>query len=135
MNADEVVRRMRRRGLEGVSFSRVYYIPNASKHRGEVVNGVQIHVLDRRTIEPFRVAISLLDEIRGLHEEKLVWADCSAGHDVKAEASIPFERYTDKLLGDTRYTAGELDGEGLIAAHAQARARYIQRKRPYELYE
>ncbi len=135
MDADEVVRRMRRRGLDGVSFSRVYYIPNASKHRGEVVNGVQIHVLDREAIEPFRVAVSLLDEIRGLHEDKIVWADCSAGHDVKAEASLPFERYTDKLLGDARYTTGELDGEGLIAAHAQARDRYLKRKQPYELYE
>ena len=135
LDANEVVRRMRKRGLNGVGFSAVHYIPNASKHKGEVINGVQLHVLDRDEIEPVRTALALLDEIRALHEDEIVWRDCSAGHDVKAEPSIPFERYSDKLLGDTRYTTGELNGEQLLAAHADALEKYKARKAKYEIYE
>ena len=48
---------------------------------------------------------------------------------------MTFDRYTDKLLGDKRYTSGELDGDGLLAAHAEALEDYRRRKQKYELYE
>ena len=38
-------------------------------------------------------------------------------------------KYTDKLLGDTRYTSGELNCDGLIAAHADALEDYKKRKK------
>ncbi len=135
MDADEIVRRMRKRDLEGVSFTRVYYRPNASKYQGEVVNGIQIHIEDRDRIEPFRTALTLLDEIRALHEDRIVWRDCSAGHDVKQDPGLEFDRYTDKLLGDGRYSNRELDAEGLIRAHEGRLAEYRKRKTRYELYE
>jgi uncharacterized protein YbbC (DUF1343 family) len=136
MNAGEVVRRMKLRDLSGVAFGQVHYIPTASKHKGEVCNGVQIHIRDPKQIEPFRVALALMDEIRYLHEEKILWADCSAGHDVKVEPSqVEFTRYTDKLLGTAAYTRGEMDGDALIARDAPAREAYCRRKEKYHLYE
>ena len=39
-----------------------------------------------------------------------------------------------KLDGDAQNT-GELDGEGLLAAHAADLQAYIARKKKYELYE
>ena len=48
---------------------------------------------------------------------------------------MTFERYADKLIGDTRYTTGELNAEGLLSAHADELQAYIARKKKYELYE
>ena len=106
-----------------------------SKHKDQVCRGVQIHVEDRNTFEPFRTALSLLDEIRALHEDQIVWRDCTAGHDLPPTPGMTFERYADKLIGDKRYTTGELNGEALLAAHEDALQAYIARKKKYELYE
>lgn len=135
MDSDEVVRRIRKRGLPGVSFGSVHYKPYMSKHKDQVCRGVQIHVEDRNTFEPFRTALSLLDEIRALHEDQIVWRDCTAGHDLPPTPGMTFERYADKLIGDKRYTTGELNGEALLAAHEDALQAYIARKKKYELYE
>ena len=48
---------------------------------------------------------------------------------------MTFERYADKLIGDKRYTTGELNGEALLAANEDALQAYIARKKKYELYE
>lgn len=135
MDSDEVVRRIRKRGLPGVSFGSVYYKPNASKHKDQVCRGVQVHVEDRKQFLPFRTALYLLDEIRTLHREEIRWRDCSAGHDVPGDTGMIFTRYADKLIGDTRYTTGELNGEQLLDAHAVALEAYLARKKKYEMYE
>ena len=116
-------------------YAPTHYRPSGSKHSGEVCGGVQIHILDRDEIQPFRTALTLLDAVRAVHEDQIVWRDCSAGHDLPDREGMVFEKYTDKLLGDTRYTTGELDCDGLIAAHADALEDYKTRKKKYELYE
>ena len=135
MEAEEIVRSMNRRHLEGVAFSPVHYIPNASKHKGEIVRGIQIHILCREKIEPYRVALNLFDEIRKLHEDKIVYSDYSAGHDIKEDDSIKFERYIDKLMGTDLLSSGAMDGDTLIAHFSDAREKYRQRKERYHLYE
>lgn len=128
--------RMNRRGLSGVTFAPVYFKPGHSKHAGNVCQGVQVLVRDRKSFESFRTAITLLDEIRAMYPDEIVWADCSAGHDVLTLPSAPdFALYLDKLLADGRYTSGELNGEQLIAQYADARAAYSHRKAKYHLYD
>ena len=97
--------------------------------------GVQIHILDRNELQPVRTALNLLDALRTVHPDQIIWRDCSAGHDLPDGGGLTFDRYTDKLLGDERYTSGELDGDGLLAAHAAALEDYRRRKQKYELYE
>lgn len=128
--------RMERLGLEGVAFAPVYFRPTASKHAGCTCQGVQVIIRDRARFESVRTALALLDAIRAMYPEEIAWADCSAGHDVLTLPSAPdFTRYTDKLLADTDYTCGKLDGEGLLAKHAEARAAYARRKSAYHLYD
>jgi hypothetical protein len=78
---------------------------------------------------------SLLDAVREVHPDEIVWRDCSAGHDLPDAQGMTFDRYADKLLGDKRYTTGELDCDGLLAAHEEALKDYKKRKKQYELYE
>lgn len=135
-NAYELAQRMNHKELEGVRFAPVYFKPASSVHQGEVCQGVQVLIQDRACFESFRTAITLLDTFRELWPEKIEWADCTAGHEVCELPSAPtFTRYLDKLLADPDYTAGVLNGDQLIARHADARARYAQRKAKYHLYE
>lgn len=135
MDGREVASRMNKRNLQGVKFAPVYYKPGHSKHAGQVCQGVQVMVEDFRAFETFRTGITLLDEIRNLHPEKIEWADCSAGHDVLTLPSAPdYDRYVDKLLADKDYTRGKLDGDQLIAKYADARSAYVSRKEKYHLY-
>lgn len=135
MDGKKVAELAQKKGLPGVRYAPTYYKPSASKHSGEVCGGVQIHILDRDEIQPFRTALNLLDAVRAVHEDQIVWRDCSAGHDLPGAEGMTFEKYTDKLLGDKRYTAGLLDCDGLLAAHAGALETYKARKKKYELYE
>ena len=136
MDGRELAARMTARGLPGVAFAPVYFKPASSKHAGQVCQGVQVLVRDRQAYASFRTAILLLDTIREMYPEQIVWEDNSAGHDVLQPPSQPlFARYLDKLLADADYTSGVVDGEGLIAKHAAARENYTRRKAKYHLYD
>ena len=135
MNGKEVAALAQKKGLPGVRYAPTWYKPSGSKHSGQVCGGVQIHVLDRDTFLPVRTALTLLDAVREIHPEEIIWRDCSAGHDLPDTEGMTFDRYADKLLGDKRYTSGELDCDGLLNAHADALLDYIRRKKKYELYE
>lgn len=135
MNGKAVAELAQKKGLPGVRYAPTWYKPSGSKHSGEVCGGVQIHILDRDEIQPFRTALNLLDAVRAVHPDQIVWRDCSAGHDLPGAEGMTFEKYTDKLLGDKRYTTGELDCDGLLAAHEVELEQYKARKKKYELYE
>lgn len=135
MNGKAVAELAQKKGLPGVRYAPTWYKPSGSKHSGEVCGGVQIHILDRDEIQPFRTALNLLDAVRAVHPDQIVWRDCSAGHDLPGTEGMTFEKYTDKLLGDKRYTTGELDCDGLLAAHEVELEQYKARKKKYELYE
>ncbi len=135
MNGKQVAEMAQKAGLPGVRYVPTYYKPSASKHKDQVCGGVLLHILDRDEFQPVRAALNLLDAVRTVHPDEIVWRDCSAGHDLPDRGGMTFSRYTDKLLGDTRYTTGELSGEGLLAAHADGLREYEMRKKKYELYE
>lgn len=135
MNGPAVAELAQKKGLPGVRYAATCYEPSDSKHRGQVCRGVQIHILDRDELQPVRTALNLLDALRMVHPDQIIWRDCSAGHDLPDGGGVTFDRYTDKLLGDKRYTNGELDGDGLLAAHAETLEDYRRRKQKYELYE
>ncbi len=135
MKGKQVAQLAQKAGLPGVRYAATYYKPSASKHKDQVCGGVQIHILDRDAFRPVRAALNLLDAVRTVHPEEILWRDCSAGHDLPAGSGMTFDRYTDKLLADKRYTTGQLNGEQLLAAHADALRDYEAKKKKYELYE
>ena len=135
MDGKAVAALAQKKGLPGVRFAPTHYRPSGARHSGEVCGGVQLHILDRDEFLPVRSALTLLDALREVHPDQIVWRDCSAGHDLPDAEGMTFDRYTDKLLGDKRYTTGELDCDGLLAAHADELKAYIERKQKYHLYE
>lgn len=136
LNTGALIDGLKARGLEGVRFAPTYFRPVSSKHSGQVCSGVQILVDDRNSFRPFLTALTMLEIIRDLHPDEIVYRDCSAGHCVKEEESSPtFVRYIDKLLATDAFSEGRMTAQQIVDHYAPQRERFIQRKMKYHLYE
>ena len=59
--------------LPGVRFRPHYFIPSFQKHAKQVCGGVEMHVTDRSTFEPFRTGLWCLKVARDMDPEKFDW--------------------------------------------------------------
>ncbi len=61
--------------LPGVFFRPVYFEPTFQKWKGEMCGGVQVHVKDRNTFEPYLTGIMAISAARQLYKEAFVWRE------------------------------------------------------------
>lgn len=117
-------------------FADVYFKPTASKYAGEVCYGLQTIVSDRTVFQPFLTALTLLETIRDLYPEEILYEDCSIGHDVAELPSSPtFSRYIDKLLATTAFSEGRMSAAEIVSHFEPARNAFSEKKKRYHLYE
>ncbi len=64
---------LRSRELSGVAFRSTWFQPVFSKYAGQVLPGVQVHVLDRQAFEPVRTALVILQTLRELYPDDLAF--------------------------------------------------------------
>lgn len=60
-------------GLPGVWFRPAYFQPTFQKWAGQVCGGIQMHVKDRNTFEPFLAGIATISSARSLYPESFEW--------------------------------------------------------------
>jgi uncharacterized protein YbbC (DUF1343 family) len=63
------------RGLPGCHFRPVFFEPTFQKHARQTCGGCQIHVIDRRTFQPLRAAVELIDEFRREDPARFAWRE------------------------------------------------------------
>ena len=68
-----LARRLGECGLPGVVFRPLTFLPTFQKYAGEVCEGAQIHVLDRKAYKPFLSAVCLIKVIRDLYPRHFAW--------------------------------------------------------------
>ena len=112
------------RALPGLYFRAAYFTPTFSKYAGQPCQGVQVHITDPRKARVVEGALTLLDEIRSLYPDRLEWI-----------SHTPGSYFADKLLGTDEYRLGKHDARSLLAAHAQARADFMEERKAFLLYE
>ncbi|RPI27049.1 MAG: DUF1343 domain-containing protein [Acidobacteria bacterium] len=71
LDSQRLVEALNRIGLKGVYFRPQAFTPTFSKHKGELCQGVQIHVLDRDDFNPILATLYVLHEIIKLQPGKL----------------------------------------------------------------
>ncbi len=59
--------------LPGVRFRPLYFLPAAGKYAGQTCQGIQVHVLERRSFEPVRTGLEALAMVRKLWPREFVW--------------------------------------------------------------
>jgi len=130
IDAEALADAMTRRGLPGVYFRSVYFEPTFQKHAQQTCGGCQLHVTDRQTFQPVRVAVELLAEFKRQSPGMFAWRN------------PPYEYEHEKWPIDILYGSDLLrtvvDREGdvaaLIASWAPVEEAFRRLREPYLLY-
>jgi uncharacterized protein YbbC (DUF1343 family) len=73
IDAAEYTRTLERIGLPGVKFRASNFLPTFQKHAGETCGGVQIHVTDRQSFEPFITGVATVKACFETYGEHFKW--------------------------------------------------------------
>jgi uncharacterized protein YbbC (DUF1343 family) len=76
INADSLAQNLNSLGLPGLIFRPVHYKPYYSVSQGKMVNGVQIHIMDKKTAQLSLIQFYILQEAHKLWPGKDVFALC-----------------------------------------------------------
>jgi uncharacterized protein YbbC (DUF1343 family) len=71
--AERLVGELRRLNLSGIAFRPTRFRPEFGKHAGSVCSGIELHITDRRLLEPLALGVHILKAIRDLHPEDFQW--------------------------------------------------------------
>ncbi len=73
IQAERLTDRLNALELPGVRFRPVYFQPTAGKYVGYICQGIQVHVLDRRLLQPVRTGLETLAAIKALWPREFEW--------------------------------------------------------------
>jgi uncharacterized protein YbbC (DUF1343 family) len=73
VDSQRLVRSLRDQILPGIGFRAARFRPEFGKYSGEVCDGVELHLLDRRVVEPVALGLRILEAFRGLDPERFEW--------------------------------------------------------------
>lgn len=118
-------------GLPGVHFRPLIFRPTFHKHAGRPCGGVQIHVYARREFLAFKTGVAFIAAIRRLWPEQFRWRE----RPYEFVGNIPA---IDLLVGND-VVRGLIEAGAPIEDIAQSwraeEAEFVERRRPYLLYE
>lgn len=122
VDAEAFAARLNALGLPGVWFRPASFVSTFGKYAGQLVQGVQLHVLDEVVFEPVRTALTILAMARDLYPE----------------FAIDQPAHFDALAGNAWLREGLLRGEpvdSLIARWQPELARHLKERQEFLLYE
>jgi len=73
VDAERLVGELRDLGLPGIAMRSMRFRPEFGKHAGSVCAGVELHVTDRRTLQPVALGLHLLKTVHDLHPDDFGW--------------------------------------------------------------
>ncbi len=73
INARRLAEHLSGLNLPGVWFRAAYFEPTFQKHAGTMCGGVQVHVRDRNSLEPYLTGIAVIRSIRQLYPDAFQW--------------------------------------------------------------
>ena len=121
----ELEKRMNALEIPGVRYRRAYFTPQFSKHAGQQCRGVQVHITDEKKADTFAAGLYLLETIRQMHGDQLVWTGIEDAE----------YKTIDKLLGTDAYRLGKLSAKELIEENCAKIAAWQENSKRYWLYE
>lgn len=127
INPRALARQLNARGLDGVRFRPVFFVPTFGKYQGETCGGVQIHILDRFSLQPVRVGLKVIEVIREMYPERFAWRQPAADG----------RYFFDLLAGTAEIRLGLEAGrtvEELMASWEESLPAFLARRQKYLLY-
>ncbi|HEY0711500.1 MAG TPA: DUF1343 domain-containing protein, partial [Polyangia bacterium] len=127
----QLAERLHRHDLPGVRFRPLSFRPTFQKHAGKSCGGVQLHVFDRTTFQPYRTGIALLKELWAVGGEAFAWR-------TEAYEFVADRPAIDLLTGGDEVRLGIERGaalEEIFASFVPAERAFRERRRAHLLYE
>ncbi len=116
---------MNREKLPGLHFRQVSFCPAFSKYRGELCQGVQMHITDREACDCALGGLLLMETILRMYPDQFSFIKWEGG-----------PRYSvDKLLGTDLFRTGAMSARELIAHFEAPRRKFMENTRRFHLYE
>ncbi|MDA2929349.1 DUF1343 domain-containing protein [Acidobacteria bacterium AH-259-O06] len=121
LNSQELAENLNRLKLPGVRFRSQNFTPTFSKYQGKLCQGIQIHVLSRKSFQPVTVVLYLLTQVRRLHAEQLEFK----------------EKFFDRLAGNSWIREALMHGkpvEEIVDQWQPALQEFKKKREKYLLY-
>jgi uncharacterized protein YbbC (DUF1343 family) len=67
--ANTVLQELSKHNLKGVAFRKLFFTPTFSKWKGELCEGIELLLVDRKEFEPVKTGFILFDIVKRLHNE------------------------------------------------------------------
>ena len=125
IDAIELEKRMNALEIPGVIYRRAYFMPQFNKHAGKQCKGVQIHITDPKKADTFAAGLYLLETIREMHGDQLVWTGIEDAE----------YKTIDKLLGTDEYRLGVKSAKELIESNKEKILAWQENSKQYWLYD
>ncbi|QOR67038.1 DUF1343 domain-containing protein [Cytobacillus suaedae] len=61
--------------LDGVIFRPTHFTPTTSKYVGELCEGLQVHMVNRKILKPLHVALAMIEALQTLYPSEFKWMD------------------------------------------------------------
>lgn len=126
IKAYDLVKKLREKGLIGVSFTPAYFTPASSKHKGVFCQGVHIHITDYETYESYKTGLTIVETIRDLYKEEFRFLEPVKEN---SRAFISLLAGSDDLI-KTDWTTDEI-----LEKNKKELEEFKIRKKRYHIYE
>lgn len=125
IDGDALAHRLNALDLPGVRFRPVFFIPSASKFKGEQCGGVQIHVTEPHAVRAVEIGLNLIFTIQETAGEQFRFlpAESDGGRPV-----------IDLLTGGSALREGTARVSDLIGQYRTESAGFCERKKEFHLY-
>ena len=120
---------MNARALPGVWFRPVFFEPTFQKHARQTCGGCQLHVIDRRSFQPLRAAVELIDEFHRQDPSRFAWREPPYEYEHE-QMPIDILYGSDRL----RHAIAEESVPALVEGWAADEERFRQQRAPFLLY-
>ncbi len=124
LDHEMIAERMNAFQLQGVKFRPCFFTPSASKHTNTECKGIQLHITDRRSFNPFESGLRLLDLIRNTHVE----------FEFLAPYSQNANYFIDLLLGSDELRRDGFDVDGFLKKQNERLKEYSAKIENFYLY-
>ena len=111
--------------LEGVVSTPVYFVPSASKHKGDTCGGVHLHITDEKALRPVELGYRLLDLARTLFPESF---------EILPPYSEGGKPFISLLAGNRELEGGSWSVEEMLQRQEQDCAAFREKTEKYRLY-
>lgn len=125
IQTEEFCRAFNALGLPGVEATPVYFTPTTSKHQGSLCGGIQLHIMDEKTIQPVALGVRLLDLVRRMYPDDFAFLP-PVRQDGKPFISL--------LAGHREFENPNWNADEILARYEAESKDFRARKAPYERY-